>query len=142
MHAACRTMFDQLGGYHLVRRIKSDAEVDYVLLFENEVGQRKLVAWTAPPPGGAPDEAIIHDVVVYTDKPLGEGDLGDKSKEIVVKNDAIQLTVGGEPRYVALSAEVDLKRCRSLAPVTTAQNKPTPPPVELPAVLGRVRADR
>ena len=54
---AFEVMAAQLGGYRFARRIESDSPRDYLLLFENEAGQRKLAAWTAPPPGGAPDEA-------------------------------------------------------------------------------------
>jgi len=133
---ACRAMFEQLDGYHVVRRIASDSDLDYVLLFENKAGERKLAAWTAPPPGGAPDEAKTHDVAVHIIESFDGADLDGKSKKIDVSTAAIQLTLSGAPQYVVVPAEVRLGRCTALTPMTIVQRQAAPQvqqAVELPA---------
>lgn len=61
---ACRTLVSQLTGYRYKERIATESDLDYLLVFENAAGHRKIVAWTAPPPTQAPDAAKPHDLSV------------------------------------------------------------------------------
>lgn len=61
---AAKVMADQLTGFKYVKRLPSDNPNDYVLLWESKDGGKKLVAWTAPSPGSAPDQAQDHSVTI------------------------------------------------------------------------------
>jgi hypothetical protein len=128
--AACLVMFDQLGGYHYVRRLESDSKLDYALVFKNRAGDRKMVAWTSPPPQGAPDEAQEHDVAVDVLKaPSFEvvSHTGEARKAMVTVG-SIRLALSGAPQYVTVPEDVQLGSCRSLATVAVSQAK-IPAPV-------------
>ena len=120
---AFEVMAAQLGGYKLVQRLKSDSERDYLLLFENKAGQRKLVAWTAPPPGGAPDEAKEHVIALETDVSFAVAGLAGDTEKVA---SGIPLTLTGAPQYVDLPANVKLVGSRTLrataAPAATTAN--------------------
>jgi hypothetical protein len=133
VYAACREMFEQLDGYRVVRRIDSDADLDYVLLFENEDGDRKLVAWTAPPPGGAPDEAKPHHAAIHTSESLAAVDPNGKPAENEAAVSPIRVTLTGAPQYVAVPDDVEFKRCLALGPVSVAQEASSPRTLEIPA---------
>jgi len=49
-YTALKTMTAELSGYRLERRLDGLAESDFVLLFVNEAGARKAVAWTLADP--------------------------------------------------------------------------------------------
>jgi polysaccharide biosynthesis protein PslG len=85
-HAA-REMISQLNGYTLKSRLETDSDLDYVLEWTDSAGNRKLVAWTAPPAGGAPDEFIPHDLVIPVTGGSGE---------------TLTLAITGEPQYIAI----------------------------------------
>ncbi|MEM1058465.1 MAG: hypothetical protein AAGK14_04385 [Verrucomicrobiota bacterium] len=61
---AARVMLEQMKGFTYDRRVEADYELDYLLLFKKEDGTQKLVAWTAPAPGGLPTDARKHSVTV------------------------------------------------------------------------------
>jgi len=61
---ACVNMVKQLYGYTFSKRLNTSSPLDYLLLFENETGGRKLVAWTAPPAKETPNKAVIHSVEI------------------------------------------------------------------------------
>jgi hypothetical protein len=132
VETACREMIEQLGGYRLVRRIDSDATLDYVLLFENEHGNRKLVAWTAPPPGGAPDEARPHHAAIHTSETLA-ADPDGKSTENDVAVSPIRVTLTGAPQYVPVPQNIDFKQCVALGPASVAREDSSPRTLALPA---------
>lgn len=104
--AALKELVEQLGGFHIVRRLESDSALDYVVLCADASGARKLVAWTAPAPGGSPDETWDHAVSV---------DLGAAAP-------ALALALTGRPQYAALPAGAEPGKA-----VTT-----TPKPVAAP----------
>ncbi len=129
-YKACQVMFEQMSGYEFVRRIESDSELDYVLLFRHRSGERKLVAWTAPLPGGAPDEAIVHPVSLELVKtPSVEiVDLeGKKSKRPI----DITLTLSGAPKYIALPNGFEVAKCASLARMLLASSSAMPTNIDL-----------
>jgi len=125
-------MFEQLDGYQVVERLPSGSKLDYVLVCENEAGGRKLVAWTAPSPGGPPDEAKPHDAAVHIVKSVEGADLDGKPRQIDISTGAIQLTLSGAPQYVEVPAGVRLGRCTSAALRIVVQGKAAPQAVELP----------
>lgn len=135
-YRAGRAMFEQLDGYRVVERLESDSDRDYVLVHENQAGQRRLAAWTSPPPGGAPDEAKIHDVAVHVVEPLGGADLEGEARKIDMTVATIRLTLSGAPQYVTVPTDVRLGRCTSQTAISIAQQTARPQaeqPVEIPA---------
>ncbi len=115
---AARFMARRLNGYRLERRLETDHPLDYLLIWQDDSGNRQLVAWTAPPAGGAPDEARPHEVSIQT-QPGAKFDVADlygKTSTI----EPLKLTLTGSPQYVALPAGVEL------GAITT--EKPAPPP--------------
>lgn len=93
--AAIKELVAQLDGYRIVERLDSDSKLDYVLVCSNEKGERKLVAWTAPPPGGAPEETWSHDIAV---------DMGSGKQSL-----ALKLT--DRPQYVPVPAGAVIGKC-------------------------------
>ncbi len=61
---AARVMTEQLKGYKFVERLPSDHPQDYVLLWQNKDGGKKLVAWTAPPSKSTPDKTQNHSITI------------------------------------------------------------------------------
>jgi hypothetical protein len=103
---AYRVMIAQLRGYRLDRRIPAASPRDVVLAFTGPGKERKLVAWTSPPPDGKPDQAQPHAIaipvegagavdVVGLDGEAGAGRIADG---------VLTLTVTGAPQYAALRA--------------------------------------
>src|SRR5690606_31632721 len=101
-------------GYSLDRRIETDNPNDYLLLWKDAAGNRQLVAWTAPPAGGTPDEARAHDVTIQT-TPGGTFQLADVSGKTSTI-DQLKLTLSAMPQYVALPAGVELGAIATAAP--------------------------
>ncbi len=104
VHQAAVTMMKELDGYKFIERLPSDSALDYILLFENKAGARKLVAWTSPPAGASPDETPNHSVTVDG---TGGGsfavvDLLGKSSQ--VQGSPLKLDLTGAPQYVTLPA--------------------------------------
>ena len=113
VYQACKTMFAQLAGYRLVRRLESDYGRDYVLLFQNDAGRRKLVAWTAPPAGGTPDEAREHNVAVGLRQGPGLDvvSVNGKVSQVLPTVDQLELKLTGAPQYVTLPEGVQPGLC-------------------------------
>jgi hypothetical protein len=107
---ACKTMVAQLGGYHLVRRLPTQSDLDYLLLFESKSGPAKLVAWTAPPAGESPDMAAEHLVrhEIGVSGALTGADIYGRSIAVASTNGVLGLTLTGGPQYVALPAKAVL----------------------------------
>lgn len=114
--AAMKELIAELGGYHIVARLESDSTLDYVLLCSNEKGDRKLVSWTSPPAGGAPEETWAHDVAVD----LGAG------------KPALALKLTGRPQYAPVPVAAVLGKC-----VTTSK-RPFPESVVVALPTGGV----
>lgn len=98
---AAKVMSTQLDGYQYVRRLASADPLDYVLLWQTRDGAGKLVAWTAPPPGGAPDQARNHDILVEgVQGDIAVVDLAGKSS--TVSGAPAVFPVSGSPLYIEL----------------------------------------
>ena len=57
-YTAVKTLTHELNGYRIVRRLDVGNEKDFVLLFTNKAGQRKLAAWTL----GAPHTITVEKI--------------------------------------------------------------------------------
>ncbi len=103
-HTAFRTMVTQLSGYTYKERLKADDREDYLLLFTNADGNRKLVAWTAPPPKGAPNLAKPHDITipVTNTEPVSIVDLMGRAGTVAVTNGKITINLKPAVQYLDL----------------------------------------
>ncbi len=101
---ACQNMIRQLNGYSFKERIKTSSDLDYILLFENKAGARKLVAWTSPPLKDSPDKAKNHDLAVPVQESgdLPVCDLMGKESTVKAADGKITLKLTGAPQYVTL----------------------------------------
>jgi hypothetical protein len=97
-----------------VRRLESDSPQDYILLCETAQGDRKIAAWTSPPPGGQPDEAWPHEVALE----LGAG------------GGVLSMKLTGEPQYRAIDRNAEPSRS-----ITTTV-RPAPAAVAAEAAAG------
>ena len=106
-YEACKVMLAQLDGYRLAKRMPTDAPADFVLLFEKESGEQKLVAWTSPPANQSPDRAKAHAVEIPAGAagPLEVYDLYGKKSLVTVVDGKISLTLSGSPQYVVLQGK-------------------------------------
>lgn len=111
---AARFLADHLAGYRLERRIETDNPQDYLLLWQDGSGNRKLVAWTTPPAGGSPDEARPHGVMIET-SPAGRFEIADLYGNTTAI-DQLKLTLTYAPQYVTLPASVQLGKITTEAP--------------------------
>ncbi len=127
VYTAAKVMLERLNGYTLEQRIPTDQKLDYLLVWKNSAGERQLVAWTAPPPSGSPEEARPHEVSIQTSKPVADlavTDINGKSAAIA----ALKLTLSGSPQYVALPAGVELGTVETAAPAPLPEKAAGPAP--------------
>ena len=61
---AAHVMYEQLNGYKFVKQRPSDHPQDYVLLWEDRNGGKKIVAWTAPPADAGPEQTQNHSISI------------------------------------------------------------------------------
>ncbi len=116
----CTSVFDEQGRFSptfcenyqvlkcdtLVFAIGQGSELDFLLLFEKESGDKKVVAWTTPPGrDDTPEKAKPHEVRI----PVGTSldalpacDVFGKTGSVAVSDGAITLVLGGGPQYVHL----------------------------------------
>jgi hypothetical protein len=105
-YRAARVMIEQLDGYKLAERLPLKSDRDFVLRFTKASAPDKLVAWTAPPEGGSPDETTPHAVAVpaaisgWVETTTIYGQAGG----VQVNQGSIQLPLSGAPQYVTLHA--------------------------------------
>ncbi len=112
---AFQTMVRELSGYHVASRLPSDNPRDYLVVFENSAGDRKLVAWTSPAPGGSPDETREHTVVLPTAGARPLASVGLLGKPDAVPS-GLALALTGAPRYVALPPDAAFGPAVSVGP--------------------------
>jgi hypothetical protein len=132
IETAARFLTRRLDGYRLDRRLETDNQLDYLLIWKDAGGNRQLVAWTAPPPGGTPDEARPHEVSIETNATSAAArfEVADIIGQTATL-DALQLTLTGMPQYVTLPAGVELGAITTSAPIA-----PEPATVAQPAPQG------
>jgi len=129
IYTASRVMFERLDGCRFVRRLNSDSDLDYAMVFEDGQGRRTLVAWTAPPPGESPDETIDHYTAVRFTAPgaaptaLEAFDLMGEPASIEVRRGALRLAMRGAVQYVAIPRGLELGACERGAPLPGQESK-------------------
>lgn len=101
---ACQVMLRQLDGCTFDRRLDPADGEDYVLRFVRADGGERLVAWTAPPPGGTPDKAVAHDLAVPVAGagPLAGVALHGEAASLPVVDGKVTLHLTGAPQYVTV----------------------------------------
>lgn len=99
---AAKTMFAQLDGYTLARRLDLGSPQDYALAFTKPGGATKLVVWTSPPSGASPDKIVAHDVAipVQASGQLARFDIYGKQDSVEVIQGKITLHLTGAPHYI------------------------------------------
>ena len=80
-----RKVCGELAEFRIEKRIETESDMDYIIIVGSDKGERKLVAWTSPPYGGAPDEFSPHSVSVRIDD-----------------REPFSLDLGGEPVFVKI----------------------------------------
>lgn len=99
-------LVNQLEGYSLKERMKTGSSEDYILIFENEKGNQKFVAWTAPPPGKSPEHINSHKIQI----PLQSSNLNVLMSDIygeeaVLETQAgkVEILLEGAPKYLSIN---------------------------------------
>jgi hypothetical protein len=101
---ACKNMVGELSGYSYLERLEVESPQDYLLLFGNQEGDKKIVAWTAPPPNGTPNLAVPHQVAipVSVNGTLSSTNLYGEEISIEVTDRTIVIELSGAPKYISL----------------------------------------
>ncbi len=98
---ASKVMHAELDGYRYAGRLESDSKLDYILVWENKAGERKLVAWTAPPHKESPDKAKSHNVTISgLSGAVKAVDLAGKDVSLTGNPVTVKLT--GAPCYISV----------------------------------------
>jgi len=102
-YQAARVMVEQLKGYSLKQRIEFASDLDFVLLFENDQGEKKVVAWTSPPPKASPDQAKPHEVGLPMPgvKSVRIIELDGKSRTEPITGGKLTIELTASPVYIA-----------------------------------------
>lgn len=127
---AAKTMMQELDGHKLVGRIDTGHPLDYVLLWQNSGGSRKLVAWTAPPAGESPDNAFPHEVQIsgVTDGDIATVDVMGAKAVLKASGQSVRIKVTGAPLYLSVPGSATLT-AKSIEPFVA----PTAPAAQAPA---------
>lgn len=126
VYQAAKTMFEQLDGYRIAERLKSDSELDYVVLMKNASGAQKLVAWTAPPPASGPDEAVEHTAKIAVTAPasfsgaLDVVAINGAAGKAPAQGGALELVLSGAPQYVTVPAGMTFGAVKAGPPTENA----------------------
>ena len=97
-------MIQELSGYSFKERIKTESDMDFVLLFTDGKGSEKLVAWTSFPRKSSPDKTKNHSIQVpiQAKGTLEMTDLFGNKGKLQIKNESLKLDLTGAPFYVEL----------------------------------------
>ncbi len=100
---ACVKFVDELGGYSYAERLYTASPSDYLLLFENNSGDRKVVAWTSPPPGKSPGEFVSHTVEIPADfgNRVSVCDILGNKEDFDIQNNRVHVELTGSPKYIS-----------------------------------------
>jgi hypothetical protein len=100
-YVAIQTLTRELSGYRLVRRVTLPSDKDYVLLFANKAGARKLAAWTLGEPHAASLEITLNEEKQFTAT-------GGSGERFLSKIDSghLLLDLVAAPQYVTLGKAV------------------------------------
>ncbi|MCZ7648758.1 MAG: cellulase family glycosylhydrolase [Planctomycetota bacterium] len=99
---ALRTLADELSGFKFKQRLETGAPLDYLLLFQNAEGRRKLAAWTCPPPKSTPEQFTPHEIELSAEGETeinARGLYGEASK-LPAPGGKLKLNLTGSPVYL------------------------------------------
>lgn len=99
---ACKTLIEQLRGFHLDKRIDLSAPRDFALRYVNPAGGVRLVVWTAPPPHESPDKTINHSVKIPAEGATNMQvvDLFGKKSTVKASGGSVEIALTGSPQYL------------------------------------------
>ena len=113
-YVASRVLTAELGGFRFVSRVPTGSDLDYVLLFEKETGERKLAAWSTPSGRDeTPDKARPHPVripIATSSASLALTDLYGQQGTVPVADGVITLILSGSPLYVTLRGKAPVEK--------------------------------
>lgn len=131
---AAQVFTAQLNGYYFVQRVTLPSELDFAAIFQNALGQRKLVAWTTPNPSLPLNQRVeaAHSVTL----PVGAGgsyavvDTFGNVTNVTATGTNLNVTIGGGPIYVPLKAveyiidNTDASRTTAVGAWTASSSEP------------------
>lgn len=97
---AMKTMGLQLAGYKFVSRIATGSDQDYLLMFANSLGKRKVVAWTL---NSSYATTILPNLTTSNKAVTIVGMLGNTSSSALIGPAGMNITLGFAPQYIDLS---------------------------------------
>ena len=99
---ACTNMVDELAGYTFRERLYTTSPSDYLLLFENDSGNQKMVVWTAPPAGSAPDNFVAHNIEIlrHIKNKVEVRDIYGEKTYFEIRSGKINIELIGSPKYI------------------------------------------
>lgn len=101
---ACKFLTENLQGFHYVEKLNTGSDLDFVLVFENESQNKKLVCWTTPyNRDDTPDKARKHTInltVNVQSDSLNLYDIYGRKSAIKVNEGKITLPISGSPLYI------------------------------------------
>ncbi len=102
---ACTNMVDELAGYTFRERLYTTSPSDYLLLFENDSGNQKMVVWTAPPAGSAPDNFVAHNIEIprHIKNKVEVRDIYGEETYFEIRSGKINIELTGSPKYITFS---------------------------------------
>ena len=103
---ACKELVGQLRGYKLLKRIPTDSDREFRLLFEDIVGHRKLVVWIAPPKMETPDKTGEKKISIHMNNGrnnVSVFDIMGNENSVPVVNGIIEIIVTGSPQSIEIS---------------------------------------
>ena len=104
-HTAAKVLSSELNGYKYLYRVELDKDEDYALVFGNDAGEKKMVAWTSPTKAMPSDGkiSVVHEVSI----PVGvtgshkiTETLG-KTSNIKSEDNLLKIKLSGAPVYIS-----------------------------------------
>lgn len=101
-YIAIKTLNDQLNGFTLLKRIALNNENDFALIFRDDNGKTKIVAWTTE----EPHTVILENGVPEAGRSIAIGWMGGEMK-IKTDGDRLVFELSEYPQYIALPSGWD-----------------------------------
>ncbi|WP_309383089.1 discoidin domain-containing protein [Cerasicoccus frondis] len=107
---AAQTMLATLSGYHFVERVEVESHLDYVIILENDFGDQKLIAWTAPTLSDPSSNRLPTQHAISLDTQstgmLDVHDVYGNAWTVNVVNGQISLNLAEDPVFVTLNGPI------------------------------------
>jgi hypothetical protein len=104
-YQAAATMLAEMKGFDFDQRLPCSFELDYVLRFVNAQGEAKLVAWTAPPAGGSPDEVRPHPLTLPLSAALSGTAQISGGAGLDLASGKLVLELSGKPLFISVPGQ-------------------------------------